>query len=193
MAKEEKKSEVKVAEGYLVVGISLVKPNDYNPKKDYREDHANRVMFEKVKKSLESHKQIDPIIVRELEDGTYEIINGFHRYMAMTELGYKEIEVKNLGKMSRQQAIAKALSTEAPKIPLDELEVAQLVKEFVDQKFDLTELPYSMDEIEAKIELLDFDWKNFNEQDALEKLDDGKSPVTAVIMTCPKCGHEFKS
>lgn len=190
---KEKKMETKKAEGYLLVSLDLVKPNDYNPKKDYHEDHANRVMFEKVKKSLESHKQIDPIIVRELEDGTYEIINGFHRYMAMTELGYKEIEIKNLGKMSRGEAIAKALSTEYPKIPLDELEVAQLVKEFVDQKFDLTELPYSMDEIEAKIELLDFDWKNFNEQDALEKLDDGKSPVTAVIITCPKCGHQFKS
>jgi hypothetical protein len=111
----------------------------------------------------------------------------------MKELGYKEVEIKNLGKMSRQDAIAKALSTEHIKIPLDELEVAQLVKEFVDQKFDLTELPYSMDEIEAKIELLDFDWKNFNEEDQLENLEDGKSPISGVMVTCPKCGHEFKS
>lgn len=187
------KEGVKVAQGYLLVGVELIKPNNYNPKKDYREDHANRVMFEKVKASITSHKQIDPIIVRELEDGTFEIINGFHRYNAMLELGFKEIEIKNLGKLTREDAIAKALSTEYPKIPLDELEVAQLVKEFVDKGFELTDLPYSMEEIEAKIELLDFDWQNFNEHDELEKLEDEKSNVSAVMMKCPECGHEFKA
>ncbi len=186
-------SEKKKTDDYLVVSINSVKPNDYNPKKDFREDHGNRIMYEKVKKSIETHGQIDPIIVRQLDDGSYEIVNGYHRYMAMKELGYTDVEVKNLGKMTREQAIAKALSTEYPKIPLDELEVAQLVKEFVDKGYELTELPYTMEEIEAKIELLDFDWQSFNQEDELEKLNDGKSAISAVIITCPACGHKFKS
>jgi len=66
------------------------------------------------------------------------------------------------------------------------------MREFVQKGYELTELPYTMEEIETKIELLDFDWQNFNQEDDLEKLEDGKSHLE-VIITCPKCGHKFKS
>ena len=52
--------------------------------------------FERIKKSLQEHGQMDPIIVREIEDNKYEIINGYHRWNAMKDLGYYECEIKNL-------------------------------------------------------------------------------------------------
>jgi len=178
---------------YLSVDIEKIKPNDYNPKKDFKEDETNRRMFDKVKESLQSHKQIDPIIVRELKDGTFEIINGFHRYTAMKELGYKEIEIKNLGNITREDAIAKALSTEYPKIPLDEVEVGNLLKESLEKGYDLSNFPFSMEEIDARVEMLDFNWEDLGDNSVQETLAEEDQVQTEFMVTCPKCNHRFQN
>ena len=180
---------MKIIENNQVVDIKKVRPNNYNPKKKIEEDEDNRIQYEKVKKSIREHGQIDPVLVREVENG-FEIVNGFHRYMAMKELGYDKIEIKNLGKISRQDAIAKALSTEEIHIPLDQIEVAELVKEYKESEFDLNLLPYNTEEIQEKIELLDFDWDSFNNQDDFVDLEEDKKGTRKVI--CPKCGNEFE-
>lgn len=161
--------ENKIVVNNSVVLITEVRANDYNPKKKIVDDEATKVQYEKVKKSLEVFGQIDPILVRELEkeeDGVkYEIINGFHRFTAMKELKFTEIEIKNLGIMSRSEAISRALSTEEIHIPLDQIEVAGLLKELNnDLDFDLGDLPFTNQEIADKIEMLDFDWDKFNEE-----------------------------
>lgn len=145
-----------ITQNNSVIPIGNVKPNDYNPKPDYNETEELKTEYEKIKKSLKVHGQIDPILVRET-DKELEIINGFHRWVAMKELGFKEIEIKNLGKISREDAIAKALSTENLKIPLDVIEIAKLVKDLKEMGTDLNKLPYSLEEIDAKIDMLDFD------------------------------------
>ncbi|MHA1867143.1 MAG: ParB/RepB/Spo0J family partition protein, partial [Candidatus Heimdallarchaeaceae archaeon] len=93
----------------LIVSIDKIVPNDFNPKPDYNSTEELRIEFERIKNSLKNHQQIDPIIVRELPEKElkkkpgmrkkYEIINGYHRWAAMKELGVKKVEVKNLGKI----------------------------------------------------------------------------------------------
>jgi len=189
--KKDSVVEENIIQNNMVVSMDLVHSNDYNPKKDYNNDSLNMEQYLKVKESLQNHGQVVPILVRELKDGSFEIVNGFHRYSAMKELGWKNVEIKNLGKLTREQAIAKALVTEEIRIPLDQIEVAELIKEYKETGADLTELPYSMEEIESKIELLDFDWESFNKTEKEEEKE--KSPISAVMVKCPNCGHEFKS
>jgi len=151
-----------------IVAIDSVKPNEYNPKLDFKENEDNGKEFEKIKQSLSRHGQVDPVLVRELEDGTFEIVNGFHRYEAMKELGATEIEVKNLGKIDFDKAVAYALSTEATKVPIDDVELAALMKRLVTEEkgtgYWAELLPYEAELLQSKIDLLDFDVSQFDKE-----------------------------
>lgn len=164
------------------VKIDLIKPNSYNPKVNFRENTHNFVEYEKVKKSLEKFGQVEPILVRELEDNTYEIVNGYHRYEAIKELGGEEIEIKNLGKISFDEAVAIALQTEETKIPIDNIELSGLIKSLISEEKNIEYwaelLPYTAEVIQNKLELVDFNFDQFNkESEGEEKLnkEDGES------------------
>jgi len=151
---------MRILENNLKVQIDKIKPNNYNPKPDYNESEELKVEFEKIKNSLRVHGQVDPLQVREVKD-YYELINGYHRLKAMEELGFKEAEIKNFGKISEEEAIKIALSMEELRIPLDIIETAKLVKRIKDSEVGLEGLPYLEEEIKQKIELLEFDWSRF--------------------------------
>lgn len=73
-------------------------PNPWNSNK------VGRAAFEKLKQSLTKHGAFKPIVVRELADGTLEILGGYHRNEAVKELGWEEVPVLNLGKVSEDRA-----------------------------------------------------------------------------------------
>ena len=160
----------KIIENNKIVGIEEIKANDYNPKLSYKDSPELMIEFDKLKKSLEYHGQIDPLLVREVKSG-YELVNGYHRLEAMKELKWKRVEIKDLGKISRIEAIKKALSTEELRIPLDVIEVAELIKGIKDSEGSLEGLPYLEEEIENKIKLLNFDWSKY-ESDFLDVIED---------------------
>jgi len=176
---------MQIIQNNQIVEITKVKCNDYNPKPDFNSTEELKAVFEKIKKSLELHGQIDPILVRELDDGTFEIINGFHRWSAANELGADKIEIKNLGKISRNDAIKKALSTEDIKVEIDEIEKAKLIKELVTED-DTLGLPYTDEEITNFVDLLEFDFDQFENEDNPTDIGGGSKEAT-----CPKCGHKF--
>ena len=153
----------RIIENNLVVRIDQVKPNDFNPKPDFTQSEELKTEFEKLKESLRIHGQADPIQVREVEgDIPYEIINGEHRWLAMKELGFEKIEVKNLGKLTREEAIKHLLSFEELRIPLDVIEVAKILQNFKNSNVTIEGLPYLQQEIDDKIALLEF---NFGQYD----------------------------
>lgn len=149
-----------------IVDITQVVPNKYNPKLSVDDDEHNHYEYEKIKNSLQIAGQITPVIVRELEDGTFEIINGFHRHKAMTELGFTKIEIKNLGKIDFDTAVSRALLTEDTKVPIDNVELAHLLKKIVTPEKPIQywadRLPYTPDLIHQKIEMLDFDFDSYS-------------------------------
>lgn len=159
---------MKIITNNSVVSIDTVFPNDYNPKPDYKSDPEAQKEYQNLLKSLKE-SQIDPVLVREVKGG-YELINGYHRLTAMKELGYKEIEIKNLGKISREEAIYKAVSTEEIKIEIDRNSLGKLLAELsqiVDVSEMILNLPYTEAELNDLIKLSDFNWDDFsNEQDA---------------------------
>jgi hypothetical protein len=60
--------------------------------------------MEKLKKSVERNGIFRPVVVRELADGTHEVIAGEHTTRVAIELGHETIDVYNLGVISDLKA-----------------------------------------------------------------------------------------
>jgi ParB-like chromosome segregation protein Spo0J len=67
------------------VAISSLVPNPWNP------NHMDDKTFGRLKKEITEVGMLEPIQVVPLEDGTYRILGGEHRYRAAKELGHTEI------------------------------------------------------------------------------------------------------
>lgn len=76
-----------------IVGISTIKEYSLNAKEHPKEQ------IEQIKKSIQDFGNNDPIAI----DSDGEIIEGHGRYIALKELGYKEVEVIRLGHLTDQQ------------------------------------------------------------------------------------------
>jgi ParB/RepB/Spo0J family partition protein len=152
------------------VKITELKPNEWNPKLKPSDDPDVQQQYEEVIKSIKTYGLIDPILVRSARNGKelgyYEIINGYHRYLACTELGMPEVIINNLGDVDDLQAKKLTIVTEEIKIPVDEVKLSHLLKDMM-QSEELDKLaaglPYSKELIQSKIELLDFDWDKNSE------------------------------
>ena len=75
------------------VGINTIKEYEFNAKEHPKEQ------IEQIKKSIQDFGNNDPIAI----DGDGEIIEGHGRYIALKELGYKEVEVIRLGHLSDKE------------------------------------------------------------------------------------------
>jgi len=164
---EEKIKKIQIGH-YLIIDIDKIKPNNYNIKSNYNQTNNGRLSFEKIKRSINIHGQMNSIKVREISNDLYEIIDGYCIWMAMKELGFKEIEIKNFGNISEEESIKKYLYLEELKIPLDIIEVAWLLKRIKEPNIKLKGFPYSEQEIKNKIKLIEFDWDKFKEIEEIE-------------------------
>lgn len=152
--------------GYEVMPFNKLVKADWN----YKEEDAEQL--KKLKANIKENGQIENIIVREKGD-KYEIVNGNHRYDAFKDLGFKNVVVNNLGKISKQNAIKKAIQTNETKFQADQLQLselfAELLKEFTPEELSKT-MPYTTKEIEDWANLKDFDWDQY----------DGKKPEDKI-------------
>ena len=169
-----------------IVSIELISPNKWNPKESIEDNEENKERYLEVKKEIETQGLYEAITVREV-DSKFEIIDGYHRWRACNELGFKEMRVNNLGEVSEANARIITLNKEKLKIPLSELLVGKLVKELselvpIETLPDMIHLP--LDTVNEYIALDDFDFGQFDHQE-VEPLDSPKQ------VTCPKCGEVF--
>ena len=72
--------------------------NPWNP------NEVDPINQDKIKASLQKIGFFKPILCRELEDGSLEIIGGEHRVEAAIDLEYQTVPVINLGKVSDADA-----------------------------------------------------------------------------------------
>lgn len=151
-----------------------LKPNDWN---------SNVVTPENQKKLEESLKRngyFSPIIARELEDGTLEIIGGEHRRDALIKAGKTEIEVVNLGKISDTKAKEIGLTDNERYGEDDAKALEKLLNELETANELSTFLPISDDEFDSF-------WTkesiNLDELD-LDDDDDGE-PIEPPVSSAP--------
>lgn len=145
----------------LEVDIELVFPNPWNP------NIQTEKMFEEAKRSITNFGFVDPVFVREWKDGTYQIIDGEHRWKACKELNYTRLIVENYGIID--DATAKILTMNMNKIrgEHDIMKEAALYKSLNENQ--LTLLSAEKKEIDNALELLNFDFSQYESAEITEE------------------------
>ena len=75
-----------------------LRPNPFNP------NHVDPKNFAKLRKSIKDLGFASAVVVRELPDGTLQILGGQHRTQVAVEMGLKTIPVLNLGTIPDDKA-----------------------------------------------------------------------------------------
>ena len=156
------------------VQIDKVEPNDYNPKEKDTPEYRN------VVKSIQLNGLKQPIFVREVDgNDNFVIVDGEQRWTAAKELGYKEIYIYNLGKISEEEAKSLTIWFEV-QVPFSEVELAPIVMELND--LDI-ELPYNDLEIDGFRNLASFDFDSaWGEQTPIDE-EEKNEEILTVKMT----------
>jgi ParB family chromosome partitioning protein len=103
------------------IPIDLIVPNPNNPRAIVKPDPA-------LVASVRAHGIIEPLVVRPLGDGRYEIVAGERRYRAALEAGLTEVPVV-VREVDDQEAFALAMAENTVRRDLDPLEVLEGVLE----------------------------------------------------------------
>ena len=155
--------------GFIEIPIDKLVKADWN----YKTEDPNKQ--EKLKENIKRNGQIENIIIRELETGFYEVVNGNHRLSVLKALNIEKAYSYNLGKISQAQAIRIAIETNETKFDTDSIALAERVKELTEE-FDLKDLintlPYSEIEIDNFSKLTDFDWEQYETEDLSDTFSD---------------------
>jgi ParB/RepB/Spo0J family partition protein len=148
----------------IIVNIDKVKANTWNPKESIEENEENKEKYEEIKKEIEKKGLFEAITVRELGD-KYEILDGYHRWLACKELGFSKIRVNTLGEISDELARAITVIKEQKKIPISELKVAEIVNWYLEKGVKkgniMSLLGYNENTLEEYSSLFNFDWEEY--------------------------------
>ncbi|EPD50917.1 nucleoid occlusion protein [Paenisporosarcina sp. FSL H8-0542] len=87
------KQTVEQYEEVMKIPLQSIVPNRFQPRTVFDESK-----IEELARTIHTHGVIQPIVVRQMEDGRYEIIAGERRFRAMTKLEWEEVPaiVRNL-------------------------------------------------------------------------------------------------
>lgn len=144
--------------GYSYIDIDKLVKAEWNYKE---EDHKKSI---KLKANISRNGQVENIIVRELSNDVFEVVNGNHRYDAFKELGYKEVFCYNLGKITDREAKRLAIETNEISFDKDEILMAETVHDIL-KDFDINSFfmttDFEVNEIEAMNLLGDQDYRIF--------------------------------
>ena len=153
-------------EKYKLVELSKLLPAPWNYKKDEPEK------IEKLTNNIKRIGQVENLIVRELETGFYEVVNGNHRLEVFKILQTEKAICFDLGKISQAEAQRIAIETNETKFAVDNIKLAQNIKD-IRQLFSVEDLvgtmPYTAEQIDNYGKLLDFDFNQFEGDDDEEK------------------------
>ncbi|MDD4989661.1 MAG: ParB/RepB/Spo0J family partition protein [Candidatus Pacebacteria bacterium] len=121
---------------------------------NYKSDDKQKM--EKLVRAIHKDGMIQNLIVRELETGAFEIVNGNHRYDALIALKRKRVWVCNLGKISEKAAQAVAFRTNDLMFDNDELKMAEILRGFSkEMNFDemVQDLPFTEKRLNKLLQL----------------------------------------
>ena len=168
-----------------VVKISQIKANFWNPNKQDQE------VFERTKALILKNGLVDPIHVRTSKDNSeiYEIIDGYHRYLACQELGYTEMQIDDLGIVDDLIAQALTISLNRARGKDDPIAVAKIVKALSKEQQSL--LPYSAKQIEQIEKILGFNFDQFEQKEIKERTKEDKELFAPVMVTAWKLQNQL--
>ena len=111
--------------------VTQLQPGKYQPRRD-----MDPAKLEELSASIQAQGVIQPIVVRELAPGQYEIVAGERRWRASQLAGLSEVPVV-LRELDDRTVIAMALIENIQREDLNPLEEAQALQRLIDE-FSLT-------------------------------------------------------
>lgn len=131
---------------YQKIKISSLELAPWN----YKEDDAK--LQAKLVKNIQSNGQVENIVVREIGEGKYEVVNGNHRLKAFREIGLSTVMAYNLGRITDEKAKRIAVELNETRFGIDVEKHKSLLASLFDE-FDASDLlgtlPYDEAELES--------------------------------------------
>lgn len=157
---------------YMEIDVSLLEFADWNYKTD------DDFLAVKLENNIKKNGQIQNILVREIDGGKYEVVNGNHRLKILLKMDVKKAVCYNLGKIDVQQAKRIAIETNETEFDKDDFKLVQVINNILNSD-ELTglenTLPYTADELQNFRDLKDFDWdKHYEDRENKYGDDDDK-------------------
>lgn len=138
----------------------------------------------KLEESVKRFGVFKPIVVRELTDGTLQIIGGEHRWSAAKALGHAEVPVVNLGRINDKKAKEIGLVDNGRYGADDTLQLANLLEGLgVDSQELSSFMPYSESDFSSIFSSVNISL------DDLDLPDDAEVPMTPA--TKPPQTHQI--
>lgn len=137
---------------------------------------------EKLRESMRRLGQFKPIIVRELSDGSLQILGGEHRWIAAQEIGLTEVPVVSVGQVDDKRAKEIGLVDNGRYGEDDTLGLQALLKDLGDDVLSI--MPYSDLELQAVMNAsaISLDDLDSVARDQLPNLNDVKPAPTSQVM-----------
>lgn len=130
-------------DNFIEIEISRLVKADWNYKED--DEFKKQKLIENIKRN----GQLENIIIRELDTGFYEVVNGNHRVDAFIELNYTHIVAYNCGKISLAHAQRIAIETNETRFASNTEKLAKLIEEI--------KLEFSEDELKLTLPFTDIE------------------------------------
>jgi ParB family transcriptional regulator, chromosome partitioning protein len=169
--------------GFCEIPIEQLVKADWN----YKED--NPELEQKLLENIKRNGQIENIIVRDVSNGKFEIVNGNHRLDVLHLAEFKTVYCFNLGKVSDTQAKRIAIETNETKFEIDMLRMSVLLKDIFEES-DINDMLKTMPFNE--LELNDYlDFSEFSPDKLETNTDIVDEEKKRKEVTCPACGHTW--
>lgn len=166
---------------YRLIKVDSLIPADWNYK--VTEGPKHDFLVGQLVNNFKRNGQVENIIVRLLDTGFYEVVNGNHRLEAAKICGMSNMICYDLGKVSLAEAKRLAAETNETKFDADAIKYAELIKEIHDE-FGLSSiadtLALTKDEIQNKLDLLGFDWDMKSPEE--DRPSQEEEPVNKLIL-----------
>jgi len=157
-----------MVKGFIDIDVSKLIKADWN----YKEENDQQT--ENLLNNFKRNGQIENILIRELDTGFFEVVNGNHRLDVMKILEIKKAHAYNFGKIGLAEAQRLAIETNETKFDSDSIKLAELIttlaKEFPTSELANT-MPYTEEQIQKMTELTEFDWNDY-ENDEVDTFGD---------------------
>lgn len=167
----------------LSLDPAILKPNPWNT------NHVSPDNQAKLDEAISRLGMFKPIVVRELEDGGFEILGGEHRRDSAVRLGINPVPVICVGRIDEKLAKEIGLADNARYGTDDMLSLAGLLESLGEDEHDLaTFLPYTDTDLKAIFSTvnIDVDSLDFDENDAddieIPEPATAKAPKTHTVM-----------
>ncbi|MEM9090468.1 MAG: ParB/RepB/Spo0J family partition protein, partial [Cyanobacteria bacterium P01_F01_bin.53] len=130
-SKSAAKKKVESKEVGRFISVKDITPLENQPRRYFNEDKLNQLT-----ESIRKHGVLEPLIVRPLDDGTYELVAGERRYRAAQAAGLTEVPII-IRELDEQQAFELALLENLQRDDLNPIDETEGMLELLCQTLEL--------------------------------------------------------